>query len=59
MKLQVRERFVDAAKTIGADVQYRAVEGAVHSFHLEPPQADLKADVIGFFDHHVKVPACQ
>ena len=28
--------------------------GAGHSFHLEPPGHDLTADVLGFFDSHLR-----
>ncbi|WP_417381683.1 prolyl oligopeptidase family serine peptidase [Gimesia sp.] len=30
------------------------IEGAPHSFHLQPSQQDLRPAVIGFFDRHLK-----
>jgi iduronate 2-sulfatase len=30
------------------------IEGAPHSFHLQPKQRDLRSKVIGFFDKHLK-----
>lgn len=30
------------------------IEGAPHSFHLQPKQQDLRPTVIGFFDQHLK-----
>ncbi len=30
------------------------IEGAPHSFHLQPKQQDLRAKVIGFFDRHLR-----
>jgi acetyl esterase/lipase len=34
--------------------QLIVIEGAPHSFHLEPKQRDLRSVVIGFFDEHLK-----
>ena len=36
------------------DVELVIVEGAPHSFHLQPAQRDLRPLVIGFFDKHLK-----
>ena len=30
------------------------IEGAPHSFHLQPKQRDLRPDVLMFFDKHLK-----
>lgn len=30
------------------------IEGAPHSFHLQPKQQDLRSKVIGFFDRHLR-----
>jgi len=30
------------------------IEGAPHSFHLQPRQQDLRSTVLGFFDRHLK-----
>lgn len=30
------------------------IEGAPHSFHLQPKQRDLRSKVIGFFDRHLR-----
>jgi acetyl esterase/lipase len=34
--------------------QLIVIEGAPHSFHLQPKQRDLRPDVISFFDRHLK-----
>jgi acetyl esterase/lipase len=43
-----------ALKRAGVSAQLVIVKGARHSFHLQPPQRDLRAVVIGFFDEHLK-----
>ncbi len=39
---------------IGVESRLVIVEGAPHSFHLQPEQRDLRPLVIGFFDKHLK-----
>ena len=50
------QRFAARAEAVGADVHFKAIEEAGHSFHLEPPApaADLKDEVIGFLDQHLQ-----
>ena len=43
-----------ALKKVGATTRHVIVEGAPHSFHLQPAQRDLRKLVIGFFDKHLK-----
>lgn len=38
----------------GVASQLIVVEGAPHSFHLQPKQKDLRNEVISFFDRHLK-----
>ncbi|MCB1062095.1 MAG: prolyl oligopeptidase family serine peptidase [Verrucomicrobiae bacterium] len=38
----------------GLKSQLLVIEGAPHSFHLQPKQRDLRPLVIGFFDRHLK-----
>jgi dipeptidyl aminopeptidase/acylaminoacyl peptidase len=47
-------RFHEAAKKIGVQCELIIIEGAPHSFHLQPKQRDLRPEVIGFFDKHLK-----
>jgi acetyl esterase/lipase len=37
--------------------ELRLIPGAVHTFHLQPPQADLRPLVMGFLDKYLKSPA--
>ncbi|MEQ1861641.1 MAG: alpha/beta hydrolase [Chthoniobacteraceae bacterium] len=46
--------FDAALAKAGVDHQLVIVEGALHSFHLEPKQRDLRPLVLGFFDKHLK-----
>lgn len=46
-------RFHEAAEQIGVPSQLMVIEGAPHSFHLQPPQRDLRPDVLSFFDKHL------
>lgn len=47
-------RFNEAAKEIGVLSELIIVEGAPHSFHLQPKQRDLRSEVVGFFDKYLK-----
>jgi len=38
----------------GLESDLHIIKGARHSFHLEPPQQDLRPLVIGFFNKHLK-----
>jgi len=38
----------------GIDHQLVIVEGAPHTFHLQPKQQDLRPIVLAFFDKHLK-----
>ncbi|MAS96128.1 MAG: lipase [Verrucomicrobiales bacterium] len=46
--------FNEEAKRIGVPSELIIIEGAPHSFHLQPKQQDLRQEVIGFFDTHLK-----
>jgi acetyl esterase/lipase len=48
------ERFAAALKKAGVEHELILVEGAPHSFHLQPKQRDLRPLVLGFFDKHLK-----
>ncbi len=52
-------RFHEAAKKISVQSELIIVEGAPHSFHLQPRQRDLRAEVVGFFDRHLKPDECE
>lgn len=46
-------RFHQAAKKLGVESTLILIEGAPHSFHLQPKQRDLRPNVIAFFDKHL------
>lgn len=46
--------FATKLKEAGARHELVIVEGAPHTFHLQPKQADLRPKVLGFFDQHLK-----
>ena len=47
-------RFHEAAERIGVPSELIVIEGAQHSFHLQPQQRDLRPEVLTFFDKHLK-----
>ncbi|CAN5390557.1 N/A [soil metagenome] len=46
--------FAKALEKAGAPHKFEIVEGAPHTFHLQPKQRDLRGLVVGFFDQHLK-----
>lgn len=48
------EELAAALKQAGVEHQLVLVEGAPHTFHLQPTQQDLRPLVLGFFDKHLK-----
>jgi acetyl esterase/lipase len=48
------ERLAEALKKAGVDHELLVVEGAPHSFHLQPKEQDLRPKVLAFFDKHLK-----
>jgi acetyl esterase/lipase len=46
--------MAEALKKAGVEHGLILVEGAPHSFHLQPKEKDLRPAVIGFFDKHLK-----
>lgn len=49
------EALVAALKAAGAPVEFLVISGAPHTFHLQSlPDRDLRAEVIGFLDYHLK-----
>ncbi|MEM7013547.1 MAG: alpha/beta hydrolase [Verrucomicrobiota bacterium] len=48
------EALHTALEEQGLPTQLHIVDGGKHSFHLQPPQEDLRPLVIGFFDQHLK-----
>tara|TARA_R110002095_G_scaffold138534_1_gene120289 strand:+ start:260806 stop:263562 length:2757 start_codon:yes stop_codon:yes gene_type:complete len=48
------ELLAAALKQGNIPVELLIIEGAPHSFHLQPKQQDLRPTVIGFFDRHLK-----
>ncbi len=52
--LEQSKRFNEVANEIGVRSELIIVEGAPHSFHLQPRQRDLRPVVIEFFDKYLK-----
>ena len=48
------ELLLAALKKANIPAELLVIEGAPHSFHLQPKQQDLRPKVIGFFDRHLK-----
>ncbi|MEI9960836.1 MAG: prolyl oligopeptidase family serine peptidase [Limisphaerales bacterium] len=51
------EKFDSVLKKFGVEHELVWVEGAPHSFTLEPKQRDLRPLVLNFFNQHLKPPA--
>lgn len=50
-----QSRLLDEAlQKAGVEHELMILEGAGHSFHLQPKQRDLRPLVLGFFDKHLK-----
>jgi acetyl esterase/lipase len=47
-------RFSAALRKVGARHELVLVEGAPHTFHLQPRQRDLRPLVLGFFNKHLR-----
>ncbi len=52
--LEQSQCFHEAALKAGVQSELVIIEDAPHSFHLQPKQRDLRPEVIGFFDKHLK-----
>ena len=52
--VQQSKDFADALEKAGAPHELVIVEGAPHTFHLQPKQQDLRPIVLGFFDRYLK-----
>ena len=48
------EALAAAMKAAGANYQLELIEGAPHTFHLQPKQRDLRPLVLGFFHKYLK-----
>jgi acetyl esterase/lipase len=48
------QRFAEKLEEVGVEHRLVVVEGAAHSFDLQPSQRDLRPLVVGFFDQHLK-----
>ena len=48
------ERLAEALRKAGVEHDLAVVDGAAHSFHLEPPGHDLRPRVLEFFERHLK-----
>jgi acetyl esterase/lipase len=52
--LKQSEAFAAALEKVGVEHELVIVEGAPHTFHLQPKQRDLRPLVLGFLDKHLK-----
>jgi acetyl esterase/lipase len=52
--LSQSEALVAALQKAGVEYQFIIVTNAPHTFHLMPPQQDLRPAVLGFLDRHLK-----
>lgn len=52
--LSQSELMAAACQKTGIEHELVVIEGAPHTFHLQPKQRDLRPVVIGFFDKHLK-----
>jgi acetyl esterase/lipase len=53
---QQSELLASVLKKVGIKHELMLIEGAPHTFHLQPKQKDLRPVVLGFFDQHLKNP---
>jgi acetyl esterase/lipase len=54
LPLAQSELLAAALKKAGVEQELVVVEGAPHSFHLEPKEQDLRPKVLAFLDRHLK-----
>ena len=54
LKPRRKPQSPDTYKIIDENRELIIVEGAPHSFHLQPKQRDLRSEVLGFFDKYLK-----
>lgn len=54
VELKQSELMAQACQKAGIEHELVVVEGAPHTFHLQPKERDLRPVVIGFFDKHLK-----
>ena len=52
--VKLSEQFAAALKKAGTKHELIIIEGAPHTFHLQPKERDLRPVVLGFFDEHLK-----
>ena len=55
VSIEQSQLFARALQKAGASVVFETVEGAPHTFHLQPKQRDLRQLVLGFFDLHLRI----
>lgn len=53
------QSLADALKKAGVQHELIIIEGAPHSFHLQPKQRDLRPVALGFFDRFLKTSAAK
>lgn len=53
------ELLAEACRGMGIEFELRIVEGAPHSFHLQPKGHDLRPLVTAFFDRHLKAKSAE
>ena len=54
VELEQSQIFAAALAKAGDEHHLEIIEGAPHTFHLQPKEKDLRPLVVGFFDRHLK-----
>jgi len=54
VSVEQSKHLAEACRAAGMEHELVIVEGAPHSFHLQPKEQDLRPLVLGFFDKHLK-----
>lgn len=54
VEVEQSKRFAEALGKAGVEHQLVIIEGAPHTFDLQPKQRDLRPLVVAFFDRHLK-----
>jgi acetyl esterase/lipase len=52
--IEQSKQLADVLRKVGVPHELIVIEGAPHSFHLQPKQRDLRPLVVGFFDRYLK-----
>jgi dipeptidyl aminopeptidase/acylaminoacyl peptidase len=54
VNVEQSERLAETMKAKGVEHELVIIAGAPHTFHLQPPQRDLRPVVLRLLDQHLK-----